>query len=58
MNAKAMPEWNYCYQRAVLQGKVTKARVVTQIAVAIFWQKGRQYLAAFLSKLHSLTKFS
>jgi hypothetical protein len=52
-----MPECNYGYQRTVFQGKVTKARVVTPIVVAIFWQKSRQNLAAFLSKLHSFTKF-
>src|SRR5680860_1777442 len=52
-----MPECNYGYQRTVFQGKVTKARVVTPIVVAIFWQKSRQCLAAFLSKLHSFTKF-
>jgi hypothetical protein len=36
---------------------VTEARVVAPIFVAKFWQEGRQCLAAFLSKLHSFTKF-
>jgi hypothetical protein len=36
---------------------VTEARIVTPIVVAKFWQEGRQCLAAFLSKLHSFTKF-
>ncbi|MCL1477393.1 MULTISPECIES: hypothetical protein [unclassified Marinobacter] len=31
--------------------------VAALMAVAIFWQEGRQHLAAFLSKLHSFTKF-
>jgi len=40
-----------------LQGKVIKVGVAALMAAAIFWQVGRQCLAAFLSKLHSFTKF-
>jgi len=40
-----------------LQGKEIKGCVAALVAAAIFWQEGRQCLAAFLSKLHSFTKF-